>query len=91
MKDFCYLRPRDYFKDKCRDISPLGPTSPITTRFMLFQIICTNKFNWDDPLPNDLLKEWINLLEKLRSLRILRRLNDFIKVKQIKTTVINLL
>ena len=22
MKDFCYLRPRDYFKDKCRDISP---------------------------------------------------------------------
>ena len=58
---------------------------------MLFQIIWTNKFNWDDPLPNDLLKEWINLLEKLRSLRILRRLKDFIKVKQIKTTAINLL
>ena len=35
---------------------------------MLFQTRCTNKFNWDDPLPNDLLKEWINLLEKLRTL-----------------------
>ena len=35
---------------------------------MLFQIICTNKFNWDVPLSNDLLKEWINLLEKLRTL-----------------------
>ena len=35
---------------------------------MLFQIICTNKFNWDVPLSNDLLREWINLLEKLRTL-----------------------
>ena len=37
---------------------------------MLFQLICTNKFNWDVPLSNDLhlLKEWINLLEKLRTL-----------------------
>ena len=37
---------------------PLGLTSPITIQFkMLFQIICTNKFNWDDPLPNNLLKQ----------------------------------
>ena len=35
---------------------------------MLFQIICTNKFNWDVPLSKDLLREWINLLEKLRTL-----------------------
>ena len=35
---------------------------------MLFQIICTNKFNWDVPLSSDLLKEWINLMEKLRTL-----------------------
>ena len=35
---------------------------------MLFQAICTNKFNWDDPLPNNLLKEWINLLDKLQTL-----------------------
>ena len=35
---------------------------------MLFQIICTNKFNWDNPLPNSLLKEWINLSKKLRTL-----------------------
>ena len=48
---------------------PLGLTSPITIQFkMLFQIICTNKFNWDDPLSNDLLKELINILEKLRTL-----------------------
>ena len=35
---------------------------------MLLQIICTNKFNWDHPLSNDLLKQWINLLEKLGTL-----------------------
>ena len=35
---------------------------------MLFQIICTNKFNWDNPLLNSLLKEWINLSKKLRTL-----------------------
>ena len=33
---------------------------------MFFQAICTSKFNWDDPLPNDLLKQWVNFLEKLR-------------------------
>ena len=50
-------------------LDPIGFTSPIAIHFkMLFQITCTNKFNWDNPLPNDVLKEWINLLEKLRQL-----------------------
>ena len=44
---------------------PLELTSPITIQFkMLFQIICTSKFNCDDAMP----KEQINLLEKLRTL-----------------------
>ena len=60
---------RSILKISAKIFDPLGLTSPITIQFkMLFQIICTNKFNWDDPLPNDLLKEWINLLEKLRTL-----------------------
>ena len=60
---------RSILKTSGKIFDPLGLTSPITIQFkMLFQTICTNKFNWDDPLPNDLLKEWINLLEKLRTL-----------------------
>ena len=60
---------RSISKISAKIFDPLGLTSPITIQFkMLFQIICTNKCNWDDPLPNDLLKEWINLLEKLRTL-----------------------
>ena len=60
---------RSILKISAKIFDPLGLTSPITIQFkMLFQIICANKFNWDDPLPNDLLKEWINLLEKLRTL-----------------------
>ena len=60
---------RSILKISGKIFDPLGLTSPITVQFkMLFQTICTNKFNWDDPLPNDLLKEWINLLEKLRTL-----------------------
>ena len=35
---------------------------------MLFHVICTNKFNWDNSLPNYLLIQRINLLEKLRTL-----------------------
>ena len=59
---------RSILKVSAKIFDPLGLTSPITIQFkMLFQIICTNKFGWDDPLPNDLLKEWINLLEKLRT------------------------
>ena len=47
----------------------LGFSSTITIQFkVLFQIIGTDKFSWDGLLPNDLLKEWINLLEKLRTL-----------------------
>ena len=60
---------RPILKISAKIFDPLGLTSPITIQFqMFFQIIYTNKFNWDDPLSNDLLKEWINLLEKLRTL-----------------------
>ena len=60
---------RSILKISAKIFDPLGFTSPITIQFkMLFQIIFTNKFNWDDPLSNDLLKEWINLLQKLRTL-----------------------
>ena len=51
---------RYILKTSAKIFDLLGLTSPITIQFkMLFQIICTNKYNWDDPLPNDLLKEWI--------------------------------
>ena len=57
---------RSILKISPKVFDPLGLLSPITIQFkMLFQIIWTNKFNWDYSLPNNLLKQWINLLEKL--------------------------
>ena len=41
---------RSTLKISGKIFDPLGLTSPITIQFeMLFQIICANKFNWDDP------------------------------------------
>ena len=43
------LTKRSILKIRAKISDPLGLTSPITIQFkMLFQIICTNKFNWDD-------------------------------------------
>ena len=40
---------RSILKISAKIFDPLGLTSPITIQFkMLFQIICTSKFNWDD-------------------------------------------
>ena len=49
---------RSILKISAKIFDPLGLISPISIQFkMLFQIICTNKFSWDDSLPNDLLKQ----------------------------------
>ena len=60
---------RSILKISAKIFDPIGLISPITIQFkMLFQIICTNKFKWDDILPDDILKKWIMLLEKLKTL-----------------------
>ena len=49
---------RSILKISAKIFDPLGLISPISIQSkMLFQIICTSKFSWDDSLPKDLLKQ----------------------------------
>ena len=46
---------------------PLGFLSPVTIKFkILLQKLCRDKLGWDDPLPDDLLHEWKELVAELR-------------------------
>ena len=45
---------------------PLGFLTPITIKFkILFQKLCQIKLNWDDTLPEELIKEWRDLVTDL--------------------------
>ena len=45
---------------------PLGLLVPITIKFkILFQKLCQDKLEWDEPLPDDLLQEWKQLVADL--------------------------
>ena len=45
---------------------PLGFLAPITIKYkMLFQTLCRSKLEWDHVLPNELLKEWRDLITDL--------------------------
>ena len=49
-----------------RFYDPLGFLSLITIRFkILFQRLCHNKLQWDDTLPEELLREWNELTADL--------------------------
>ena len=46
---------------------PLGIVSPVTVLFKMFaQQLCEAKVSWDEPLSEDLLKQWKYLLAMLR-------------------------
>ena len=45
---------------------PLGITSPFVIRLkMFFQVLCTERLEWDEPLQGELNKTWKCLLEEL--------------------------
>ena len=48
---------------------PLGLISPFVIQLkMLFQILCIQQVNWDDPLSSELLTKWRNILSQLHCL-----------------------
>ena len=59
---------------------PLGVISPIlVTAKVLLQDLCIKKIGWDDPIPKDKIKVWIDWLddlEKVQSIRLPRCLYD---------------
>ena len=45
---------------------PLGLLAPVTIRFkILFQILCQRKLEWDNPLSEELIQEWNDLVADL--------------------------
>ena len=61
------LTKRSLLKFSASLFDPLGLLSPfIITLKMQFQRLCTDKVNWDDPLPDDMLSEWNSMLHDLK-------------------------
>ena len=53
---------------------PLGLIAPVTARIKtIFQLLCKDKLNWDDLIPQKLASVWNNFLEDLKSLREVRQ------------------
>ncbi len=50
-----------------RVYDPVGFVSPVTIRFkVLFQELCEEKVDWDEPLPHHFLTKWRTLVSSLR-------------------------
>lgn len=53
--------------------NPLGITSPFVIRLkMFFQVLCTEKLEWDELLQGELNKTWNSLLEELKSMKTIQ-------------------
>lgn len=52
---------------------PIGIISPITAQVKsLFQCLCVDKSGWDDVVTGELNERWIDLLQKIESLKVVR-------------------
>ena len=52
---------------------PLGIISPITAQIKsLFQCLCVDKSGWDEVVTGDLKERWIELLQKIEALKVVR-------------------
>ena len=53
-----------------RFYDPVGFVFPVTICFkMLFQELCEERLNWDDPLPRNLLSKWQSLVSSLKKVQ----------------------
>ena len=60
---------RSILKLAAKIFDPLGLISPFVIQLkMLFQTLCIQQVNWDDPLSSELLTKWRNILSQLHCL-----------------------
>ena len=64
---------RSVLQFSAKIFDPLGVLSPFTTQQkILFQCLCVQGVNWDDPLENELLRKWNQLPRELLALSQVR-------------------
>lgn len=64
---------RSVLKITAKIFDPLGVTSLFVIRLkMFFQVLCTEKLEWDEPLQGELNKTWNFLLEELKSMKTIQ-------------------
>ena len=60
---------RSVLKLTAKIVDPLGFLSPFVIRLkILFQVLCTEKLDWDQPLREEMIKTWNSIFEELRPL-----------------------
>ena len=60
---------RSILKVAAKIFNPLGLISPFIIQLkILFQTLCIQQVNWDDPLSRELLSKWRNILSELHCL-----------------------
>ena len=74
---------RSVLKFSAKIFDPLGVLSPFTTQQkILFQHLCVQGVNWDDPLDSGLLKRWNQLPKELLALSQIRIPRCYLSVQK---------
>ena len=64
---------RSLLKFTAKIFDPLGFLSPFVIRLkMMFQVLCTDKLPWDDPIQGDKLNTWNSIVSEVQSLNGIR-------------------
>ena len=60
---------RSLLKFTAKIFDPLGFLSPFVVRLkMMFQVLCTDKLSWDNPIQGDMLKTWNSIVSEIKAL-----------------------
>jgi len=67
------LNKRSLLKVTAKIFDPMGFLMPFTIGLkILFQELCEDKVNWDEPLHGKLLERWKSLLDEIRCFETMR-------------------
>lgn len=71
LKNTC-LTKRELLQQSSKIFDPLGLVSPVSVRAkLLMQILWKEKYEWDQPLPDEIKNKWIDIVQELRKVTTL--------------------